>query len=125
MKKKLLSMILMTALCLLAACGTTETIDGTWELKQQRFADGTVLKGDDVGAYECYEISGDKASYTCKGEGIGERNMEFQVEPLGENEYNIKMTDTLVFVTGKLDGKTFSYTIGEGEDAVEFIFEKK
>ena len=34
-----------------------ETIDGKWELTKQKLADGTVLKGDDVESYECYDIA--------------------------------------------------------------------
>lgn len=125
MKKKLLSFTAILSLCLLAACGKAETIDGKWELTKQRLADGTVMKADDVEVYECYEINGDTAAYTCIAESIGEKNFELQVEQISDNEYCFKITDTLVFATGKLEGKTLSYTLGEGEDAVEFVFEKK
>lgn len=125
MKKKLLLITTMLCLCLLAACGKAETIDGKWELTKKKLADGTVLKGDDVESYECYEINGSTASYTCIAEPIGETSFDLQVEQISDNEYSFKITDTLVFVTGKLKGKTLSYTFGEDEDAVEFIFEKK
>lgn len=123
--KKIVKMMIILSFCFLVSCGKEETIDGKWVLCQQKYADGTIVKGDDMKVYECYEVSGDKASYTCIAEPLGERKLEFMVEKTGDNEYCFKISDTLIFSTCKLEGNNLSYTIGEGENAVLFVFQKK
>lgn len=39
--------------------------------EEQSYADGTVLDEDEITAYECYEVNGDRASYTCIADPIG------------------------------------------------------
>lgn len=125
MKKYTFLLFTMFCFVILVSCGKEETIDGKWILSQQRYADGTVVKGDDLSVYECYDVSGDTASYTCIAEPLGEKKFDLQVEQISDHEYNFKITDTLVFTTGKLEGDKMTYTLGEGEEAVVFVFEKK
>lgn len=125
MGKKFLYVILWLMVCFLNGCGNSEeTIEGKWVLTQQIHADGTVLEEDELTAYECYEVNGDRASYTCIADPIGERNMEFQVEQVSDKEYNFRINDRLVFSTARLDGEQFTYVLGEGNDAVTFVFSK-
>lgn len=42
----------------------------------------------------------------------------------GKKTYDFTVS-SLTFASVKLDGKTFSYTVGEGENAVTMVFEKK
>ena len=42
----------------------------------------------------------------------------------GKKDYDFTVS-SLTLASVKLDGKTFSYTVGEGENAVTMVFEKK
>ena len=46
------------------ACGGKDSLDGKWELTRIETASGTVTEGDDLQAYECYEIDGNTAQFT-------------------------------------------------------------
>lgn len=125
MKKILLSLSIIMSLTFLVACGKVETIDGKWVLTQEVMADGTVYKGDDIGTYESYEINDSTAKFTSVTDVFGEKTFDLQVEKVNDSEYNFKLTDTLVFTTGKLESKYLMCTIGEGSDAVTFIYERE
>ena len=51
---------------------------------------------------------------------MGDKTINLQVEQTGDNQYNFKMTDTLSFSTGTIDGKYLKCTIGD----TTFIYEK-
>ena len=126
MKKVLLSVAVIMSFIFLTACGKkAETIDGKWVLTQEIMADGTVYKGDDISTYESYEISDSTATFKSVTDVFGEKTFDLQVEKINDNEYNFKIADTLVFTTGKLEGKYLMCTIGEGGDAVTFVYEKE
>ncbi len=124
MKKRIVLLVLVFA-CILAACGKQEGLDGTWVLTKKSFADGTVLKGDDVGSYESYVVNGAVASYTCNSTVLGKKNFNLQVEQTGEDEYEFRISETIIFAKARLDGDTLSYVLGEGDQAVTFIFERQ
>ena len=125
MKKILLSLAVIMSLTFTVACGKAETIDGKWVLTQEIMSDGTVYEGDDIGTYESYEINDSTAKFTSVTDVFGEKTFDLQVEQINDSEYNFKLTDTLVFTTGKLEGKYLMCTIGEGSDAVTFVYEKE
>ena len=97
--KKMISVILVVV-CVFAftACGKTETLDGKWVLVKSETSDGK--------------------TYKVKGEDT--KTINLQVEQTGDNQYNFKMTDTLSFSTGTIDGKYLKCTIGD----TIFIYEK-
>lgn len=126
MKKKNLCILIILCFQLFTGCGQNEeTINGKWVLSQLTYTDGTVIKAEDVNTYECYEVNGDKAYYTCIAEGIGKTEFELQVEQNSDNEYSFKLNDRIVFCTPKLDGDIFSYSLGDKNQTVTFSFKKQ
>ncbi|MCR5283625.1 MAG: hypothetical protein K6E18_09665 [Lachnospiraceae bacterium] len=110
MKRFQLAAYLFCMAVFLVSCGRKETIDGKWVMVRQEFSDGTKLKGDKLGAYECYEIANGQASYTCRADAIGEKSFDMTVEEMPQGEYQFKISDRLVFSTGRIEGKYLVFT---------------
>lgn len=110
--KKMISVILVVV-CVFAftACGKTETLDGKWVLVKSETSDGKTYKVKGEDTKEIYEISGDTATFYYSGKAMGDKTINLQVEQTGDNQYNFKMTDTLSFSTGMIDGKYLKRTI--------------
>ena len=125
MKKIKAAALVLCFSLLFICCGKKETIDGKWVMVKQEFSDGTKLKGDSLGAYECYEISGSQASYTCRTDAFGEKSFDMTVEEISQGEYQFKISDRLVFSTGKIQGKYLVFAFGEGKEADHFYFAKE
>ena len=119
---KIISVLLLMTL-ILTACGKTETIDGKWVLVKQTFPDGEVCEGDSLIASESYEIEGDKGVFTSVSDILNGKPITFEVmvNETEENEYEFKLTDSLVFSTGSIEGKQLVFTYDDGS---KFYFEK-
>lgn len=120
--KKIVSvMMVMMCVFVFVACGKTETLDGKWVLVKKETSDGKTykVKGDD--ASEIYEINGDTAKFYYTGAAMGDKTIDLQVEQTGDGQYRFKMTDTLDFSTGVIDGKYLKCTIGD----MTFIYKKE
>ena len=107
----------------LSACGKTETIDGKWVLVKQTFPDGEVCEGESLMADESYVIEGDTGVFTSVSELLNGKPISFDVmvDEIGENKYEFKITDSLVFSTGTIEGKRLVFTYDDGS---VFYFEK-
>ena len=120
-------MVLLSFTCI--GCGeTTTTIEGEWVLTKKVCADGTVLDEGDLKEYghrEVYIISEEGVQYTCALSGMKTTNLEMTMELTGENEYTFYAGGKFLFAVATLEGKQLSYTVGDAEDAMTFIFEKK
>ncbi len=116
--------MLLFVILTLTACGGTETIDGRWVLVKQTFPDGEVCEGDSLVASESYEIEGDKGVFTSVSDILNGKPITFEVmvNEIEKNEYEFKMTDSLVFSTGSIDGKQLVFTYDDGS---KFYFEKE
>ncbi len=127
MNQKAIALPIMI-LCLLAflgGCGE-ETIEGNWLLVSEIESDGTVLKGEDlekIGVKETYAISGDSVQYTCYVMGK-EIPITMTLKKTGDKSYDF-MAGSITFASVTLDGKNFSYTVGEGSDSMTMIFERQ
>ena len=52
--------------------------------------------------------------------------MEFELEDLGNDTYNFNIPGGRVtFASPVLNGNTFSYYAGEGEDAMKMVFKRQ
>ena len=118
-------------LCVLvfAGCGN-KGIEGTWVLVEEYEADGTKISGkelEDVGVSETYEIKDGTVTYTLEMSSAKKPIvMEFELEDLGNNTYNIRIPNSsVIFASPILDGNTFSYYVGEGENAMKMVFRRK
>ena len=122
----ILSLVLVAAL--LTGCGGGGGIEGTWVLAEEHFSDGTKMRSKELaeeGISEKYEISGSTAKYTCEVALIGKPiEIEFAVEDLGDNRYNLQMEGGFIFATVEVKGNTMTYTVGE-EDKTEMVFKRQ
>lgn len=121
MKKPVLAVLSVITVLLLTACGDPEAIDGKWVLVKQEFNDGTVIQGKDLSTYECYDIDGENAEFTSKNDYMGTKSLDMAVVTTGENEYQFKLTERLVFSTGTLEGKQLIFRY---DDGTAYYFEK-
>ena len=128
-KKFILSLLGILSIICLTACGGKESLDGKWVMTRIETAGGTITEGDDLQAYECYEIDGNTAQFTSYIEEHTKKSWELEVEKLSENSYKFIMKGKddyrLDFTKGKLDGKYLKCTTCVGEDDVVFMYEKQ
>lgn len=128
MKKVRLAMILVTIIIMsimITGCGNA-TIEGDWVLVKEEFEDGEVLNQSELeeqGISEKYHISGDKVDYTCLVLGQ-EINLEMELIDNGDGTYEFRIGN-ISFATATLKRNTFTYDIGEGNDAATFTFERQ
>ena len=122
MKKYVFVIFSIISILLLVSCGKEETIDGKWVLVKEEFDDGTVIKGNDLSIYESYEINGANGVFTSITDQIGTKSFDVIVEEVGENEYQFKISDRLVFSTGTLEGKQLVFELSDG---TLFYYEKE
>ena len=120
---RVISILLLMTL-ILSACGKTETIDGKWVLVKQTFPDGEVCEGDSLMVSESYEIEGDKGVFTSVSDILNGKPVTFDVmvNEIGKNKYEFKITDSLAFSTGSIEGKLLVFTYDDGS---KFYFEKE
>lgn len=128
---KVITATFLVTLCVLvfAGCGN-KGIEGTWVLVEEYEADGTKISGkelEDVGVSETYEIKDGTVTYTLEMSSAKKPIvMEFELEDLGNNTYNIRIPNSsVIFASPILDGNTFSYYVGEGENAMKMVFRRK
>ena len=120
MKKNTFTLItaLITVVILLTGCGD-QGIEGKWVLTKVVHADGTKDDAKDLekmGSSESYEITGDKAVYTCDAEALAKPvTIEFDLVDLGNNTYSIQMSSGLEFVTATVKGNSMICEVGEGD----------
>ena len=122
MKRFTLAVLTAISILIFVSCGKQETIDGKWVLTKQEYDGGTVIKGDDLSTYESYEIDGAKGTFTSVTDSLGTKSFDVAVEEIGENEYQFKISDRLVFSTGTLEGKQIVFRYDSG---TVFYFEKE
>ena len=124
------------ALCLavLFAFVTTITgcgggIEGTWVLVEEIEADGNKLSKKDLeelGVNETSVIEGDVVKYTCDVELLNKPvEIEFELEELGNNEYNFNLSDSITFASPTIKGNKMTYTVGEGDSQSTMIFKRQ
>ena len=128
---KVITATFLVTLCVLvfAGCGN-KGLEGTWVLVEEYEADGTKISGkelEDVGVSETYEIKDGTVTYTLEMSSAKKPIvMEFELEDLGNNTYNIRIPNSsVIFASPILDGNTFSYYVGEGENAMKMVFRRK
>ena len=128
---KVITATFLVTLCVLvfAGCGN-KGIEGTWVLVEEYEADGTKISGkdlEDVGVSETYEIKDGTVTYTLEMSSAKKPIvMEFELEDLGNNTYNIRIPNSsVIFASPVLNGNTFSYYVGEGENAMKMVFRRK
>ena len=128
---KIITVILILSLSVLAFAGCgNKGIEGTWVLVEEYEADGTKITGkelEDVGVSETYEIKGGTVTYTLEMSSAKKPVvMEFELEDLGNNTYNIRIPNSsVIFASPVLNGNTFSYYVGEDENAMKMVFRRK
>ena len=128
---KVITATFLVTLCVLvfAGCGN-KGIEGTWVLVEEYEADGTKISGkelEDVGVSETYEIKDGTVTYTLEMSSAKKPVvMEFELEDLGNNTYNIRIPNSsVIFASPVLNGNTFSYYVGEDENAMKMVFRRK
>ena len=129
MKRKTnLLVVIFVAFLMLTGCGE-QGIEGKWVLTKEVLSDGTKMNAKDLadeGIAESYEISGDKAVYTCDVALIGKPiTIEFDVKDLGNNTYNLQMAGGYVFATVTVDHNTMTYVVGEGDSYSKMYFSRQ
>lgn len=128
---KIVTVILILSLSVLAFAGCgNKGIEGTWVLVEEYEADGTKITGkelEDVGVSETYEIKDGTVTYTLEMSSAKKPVvMEFELEDLGNNTYNIRIPNSsVIFASPVLNGNTFSYYVGEDENAMKMVFRRK
>jgi hypothetical protein len=128
---KIITVILILSLSVLAFAGCgNKGIEGTWVLVEEYEADGTKITGkelEDVGVSETYEIKDGTVTYTLEMSSAKKPVvMEFELEDLGNNTYNIRIPNSsVIFASPVLNGNTFSYYVGEDENAMKMVFRRK
>ena len=128
---KIITVILILSLSVLAFAGCgNKGIEGTWVLVEEYEADGTKISGkelEDVGVSETYEIKDGTVTYTLEMSSAKKPVvMEFELEDLGNNTYNIRIPNSsVIFASPVLNGNTFSYYVGEDENAMKMVFRRK
>ena len=129
MKKKLTVFIaaLLIGLSVLTGCAGNG-IEGTWELYAEIEPTGNKLSRDDLkelGIAETYVIEGDKVNYTCEVELASKPiEIEFDLEDLGNNQYNFNLGKGLVFATVKVKGNKMTYEVGSDDNISTMIFKR-
>ena len=129
MKRKTnLLVVIFVAFLMLTGCGE-QGIEGKWVLTKEELSDGTKMNAKDLadeGIAESYEISGEKAVYTCDVALIGKPiTIEFDVKDLGNNTYNLQMAGGYVFATVTVDHNTMIYEVGEGDSYSKMYFSRQ
>lgn len=129
MKRKTnLLVVIFVAFLMLTGCGE-QGIEGKWVLTKEELSDGTKMNAKDLadeGIAESYEISGEKAVYTCDAALIGKPiTIEFDVKDLGNNTYNLQMAGGYVFATVTVDHNTMTYVVGEGDSYSKMYFSRQ
>ena len=129
MKRKItLFTALFAAFLMLTGCGE-QGIEGKWVLTKEELSDGTKMNAKDLadeGIAETYEISGEKAVYTCDAALIGKPiTIELDVKDLGNNTYNLQMAGGYVFATVTVDHNTMTYEVGEGDSYSKMYFSRQ
>lgn len=129
-KTKIMAVITIMTVCLFMFAGCAgKGIEGTWVLKEEYEASGKKISSrelSDMGISEEYEIHGTEVKYTCVVAGLKKPvNMTFELEDLGGNKYNFKITDTLNFATAEVKGNTMTYEVGEGAETMKMVFKRK
>ena len=129
MKRKTnLLVVIFVAFLMLTGCGE-QGIEGKWVLTKEVLSDGTKMNAKDLadeGIAESYEISGDKAVYTCDAALIGKPiTIEFDVKDLGNNTYDLQMPGGSVFATVTVDHNTMTYVVGEGDSYSKMYFSRQ
>lgn len=129
MKRKTnLLVVIFVAFLMLTGCGE-QGIEGKWVLTKEELSDGTKMNAKDLadeGIAESYEISGEKAVYTCDVALIGKPiTIEFDVKDLGNNTYNLQMAGGYVFATVTVDHNTMTYEVGEGDSYSKMYFSRQ
>ena len=129
MKRKTnLLVVIFVAFLMLTGCGE-QGIEGKWVLTKEVLSDGTKMNAKDLadeGIAESYEISGDKAVYTCDVALIGKPiTIEFDVKDLGNNTYDFQMPGGSVFATVTVDHNTMTYVVGEGDSYSKMYFSRQ
>ena len=129
MKRKTnLLVVIFVAFLMLTGCGE-QGIEGKWVLTKEVLSDGTKMNAKDLadeGIAESYEISGDKAVYTCDVALIGKPiTIEFDVKDLGNNTYDLQMPGGSVFATVTVDHNTMTYVVGEGDSYSKMYFSRQ
>lgn len=129
MKRKTnLLVVIFVAFLMLTGCGE-QGIEGKWVLTKEELSDGTKMSAKDLaeeGIAESYEISGDKAVYTCDAALIGKPiTIELDVKDLGNNTYNLQMAGGYVFATVTVDHNTMTYEVGEGDSYSKMYFSRQ
>ncbi|MBO6205807.1 MAG: hypothetical protein J6O73_02610 [Lachnospiraceae bacterium] len=129
MKRKTnLLVVIFVAFLMLTGCGE-QGIEGKWVLTKEVLSDGTKMNAKDLadeGIAESYEISGDKAVYTCDVALIGKPiTIEFDVKELGNNTYDLQMPGGYVFATVTVDHNTMTYEVGEGDSYSKMYFSRQ
>ena len=103
-------------------------IEGTWELYEEIEPTGNKLSRDDLkelGIAETYVIEGDKVNYTCEVELASKPiEIEFDLEDLGNNQYNFNLGKGLVFATVKVKGNKMTYEVGSADNISTMIFKR-
>lgn len=133
MKKQISKLAFLVAVLLsfttvITGCGSAG-IEGTWVLVEEIEADGNKLSKEDLeelGVSEQYVIEGDVVKYTCNVELLNKPvEIEFDLEKLGNNEYNFNISDSFTFASPKVKGNKMTYTVGEGDSQSTMIFKKQ
>ena len=129
MKRKTnLLVVIFVAFLMLTGCGE-QGIEGKWVLTKEELSDGTKMSAKDLaeeGIAETYEISGDKAVYTCNVDLIGKPiTIEFDVEDLGNNTYDFQMAGGYVFATVTVNHNTMTYEVGDGDSYSKMYFSRE
>lgn len=131
MTRKIIAVIVTLALGIMmfTGCGN-KGIEGTWVLVEEYEADGTKISGkelEEAGVSETYEIKDGTVTYTLEMKYA--KNpivMEFELEDIGNDTYNFNIPGGRVtFASPVLNGNTFSYYAGEGEDAMKMVFKRQ
>ena len=130
MKKRKITLFIafLAAVIMLTGCGE-QGIEGKWVLTKEVLSDGTKMNAKDLadeGIAESYEISGEKAVYTCDAALIGKPiTIELDVKDLGNNTYNLQMAGGYVFATVTVDHNTMTYEVGEGDSYSKMYFSRQ
>lgn len=111
-----------------AACAN-KGIEGTWVLVEEYQADGKKISSkelEEIGVSETYEIENSVAKYTVNMKEIKKPiSIKMELEDLGGNRYNFKISDRVTFATAEVKGNTMTYYVGEGDARMKMVFKRK
>ena len=122
---------LLIGMMMPAGCGSAKDkgIEGTWILVEEFDKNGKKTSSDELekmGISEKYEIYGKEVKYTCELP-LAKKPVEitFELADLGNGSYEFKMPKGYTFASVDLDGDTFTYEVGDGDNYSKMVFERQ